>query len=132
MKDIAIEQMNEEQQNDDYALSLNNQLRAVEEDRDRLKEENDKLKKELNPKVRTTEEKISNFNNRRRELDDGKKRIKDKGLLIDCNLIAITNRLQMTFNNIIFQDNVMYWDDEEKILNCIVALELLQKQNEQV
>ena len=39
MKDMAIEQMNEEQQNNDYALSLNNQLRAVEEERDRLKEE---------------------------------------------------------------------------------------------
>ena len=46
MKDIAIEQMNDELQNDDYALSLNNQLRAVEEERDRLKEERDKLREE--------------------------------------------------------------------------------------
>ena len=38
MKDIAIEQMNEEQQNNDYALSLNNQLRAMEEDRNKLYE----------------------------------------------------------------------------------------------
>ena len=47
MKDIAIEQMNEEQQNNDYALSLNNQLRAVEEDRDRLYKENCKLKNKV-------------------------------------------------------------------------------------
>ena len=47
-------------------------------------------------------------------------------LLVDSRIDAVRQRLVYTLENIKFQKNVAFWDDIEKIENCIKALENIE------
>jgi len=51
-----------------------------------------------------------------------------EGLLVDCTIKAIRERLKTTLANIKFQKGVMLWDDEEKIEHCIIALSFIENE----
>lgn len=55
--------------------------------------------------------------------------MKKENLLVDCNVKAIRQRLELTLGNIQFQKGYMLWDDQEKIEHCIEALKLIEKNN---
>lgn len=49
-------------------------------------------------------------------------------LLIDCNIKAVRERLETTLANMQFQKGLMYWDDQEKIEHCILALKIIENE----
>jgi hypothetical protein len=55
--------------------------------------------------------------------------MKKENLLVDCNVKAIRQRLELTLGNIQFQKGYMLWDDQEKIEHCIESLKLIEKNN---
>jgi len=56
--------------------------------------------------------------------------MKKENLLVDCNIKAIRQRLELTLGNIQFQKGYMLWDDQEKLEHCIKALKLIEKKDE--
>ena len=56
--------------------------------------------------------------------------MKKQNLLVDCNVKAIRQRLELTLGNIKFQKGYMLWDDQEKLEHCIKALKLIEKKDE--
>jgi hypothetical protein len=55
--------------------------------------------------------------------------MKKENLLVNCNVKAIRQRLELTLGNIQFQKGYMLWDDQEKIEHCIESLKLIEKNN---
>jgi len=56
--------------------------------------------------------------------------MKKQNLLVDCNVKAIRQRLELTLGNIQFQKGYMLWDDQEKLEHCIEALKLIEQGKE--
>tara|TARA_R110000796_G_scaffold59999_1_gene138530 strand:- start:64 stop:306 length:243 start_codon:yes stop_codon:yes gene_type:complete len=53
-----------------------------------------------------------------------------QNLLVDNSVDAVKKRLETTLGNIRFQQNIVFWDDIEKIEHCIKALENIQIDDE--
>ena len=56
---------------------------------------------------------------------------KHSNLLVEDSIKVVKERLKTTLGNIKFQDGQVFWDDIEKLENCIMALENLENEEDE-